>query len=484
MAISFDDYVQHDATALAEMICAGDVTALELTEAAIARAEAVNPKINAISQTLFDRAVDHANLPFSGRFAGVPFSIKDLNHPVAGAHLTHGSRAFADNYQSEDGEAVRRFRNSGLNPICISTSAEFGLSVTTESSHFGPTRNPWDLARSSGGSSGGAAALVASGVMPMAHATDGGGSIRVPASCCGLFGLKVSRGRTPVGHGKTEGWNGLTASFAVTRSVRDAAHLLDAVHGPEPGTRTIAPPPSGYFAKAIETPLSKLKIAISRTSPAGFPVDPACVEAIDETVRVLLGMGHIVEEVTPELAFLELALGMQRMTASHTAALLEAQGRANGIPIDASLLEPVTAMMVDAGRKVTAIELIAADQAFMRAAISMARFQFDYDLFLTPTLAQPPAPLHHVSLGIDPAEYAARFIAYCPFTALANQTGQPAMSVPMHWSSDDLPIGVQFLARIGEEELLLSLAAELERAAPWVRRFPKLRNEQKSEANQ
>jgi amidase len=480
MAISINDYVAHDATALAVMIRAGDVTAREVTDAAIARAEAVNPKINAIAQALFDQAVDHASAPPSGLFAGVPFSIKDLNHPVAGACLTHGSRAFTDNIQSEDGEAVRRFRHAGLNPICISTSAEFGLSVTTESSHFGPTRNPWDLARSSGGSSGGAAALVASGVMPMAHATDGGGSIRVPASCCGLFGLKVSRGRTPIGHGKTEGWNGLTASFAVTRSVRDAAHLLDAVHGPELGARSIAQPPRIAFARAIETPPSGLRIALSRVSPAGLPVDPACVEAVDHTARLLLDMGHIVEEAVPDLAILELALGMQRVTASHTAALIDARVRDIGGPIGADLLEPVTAMMVDAGRKVTATELIAADQAFMRAAITMARFQQHYDVILTPTLAQPPASLGHVSLAIDPAQYAARFIAYCPFTAIANQTGQPAMSMPLHWSIDGLPIGVQFLARIGEEELLLSLAADLERAAPWAHRCPEFTNGQET----
>lgn len=471
MTLGFDDYANRDAVDLAALVRAGDVTASELAEAAIARAEAVNPEINAIAHRLYDEARTAAKAPVEGPFAGVPFSIKDLNHPVAGAPLTHGSRAFAGAVSPEDGEAVTRFRAAGLNPICISTSPEFGLSVTTESALFGATRNPWALDRSSGGSSGGAAALVAAGVMPMAHATDGGGSIRVPASCCGLFGLKASRGRTPVGHGRTESWHGLTASFAVMRSVRDAAHLLDAVHGAPHGARSVAPAPHTRFAEAIESPPGQLRILLVRAG-VGQDTDPDCLEAVDATAAILEAMGHAIEEGTLEID--GLAMPMMRVVGSHSAAMLDARAEALGRAIAEEEIEPVTRALVAVGRSTSAIDLIAADQAFQNAAIRMADLQRRYDLILTPTLAQPPARLGEVALALDPLAYGRAFTAYCPFTAIANQTGQPAMSVPLHWNDEGLPIGVQFIARLGAEELLLSLAAELERARPWFARRPRL----------
>lgn len=472
MGLSFAEYVRHDATALAELVRSGEVQAAELVETAITRAEAVNPAINAIAHTLFDEARQAAGRGAYGPFAGVPFSIKDLNHPVAGAPLTHGSRAFAGNIAAADGEATTRFRTAGLIPICISTSPEFGLSVTTESTLFGATANPWDLSRSSGGSSGGAAALVAAGVMPMAHATDGGGSIRVPASCCGLFGLKPSRGRTPIGHGRTEGWGGLTASFAVTRSVRDAARLLDATGGGPHGARSVAPAQTSTYAAIIARPPKRLRIGVPQALIEVASLDPECRAALDHTIGLLEGLGHHVEDCT--LDFTGLAEAMTITVATHTAALLDSHGTARGRHVAAEELEPVTAALVALGRAAPATELIRADATFQLAAIRMADLHTKLDMVLTPTLAQPPARLGDVALTLDPLAYGAAFARYCPFTAIANQTGQPAMSVPLHWSADGLPVGSQFIGRLGEEGLLLSLAAELERAQPWFDRRPAL----------
>ncbi|MFO6448624.1 amidase [Erythrobacter sp. NE805] len=472
MSLTFEEYVRHDATGLAALVRAGAVTAAELVEVAIARAQQVNPPINAIAHPLFDEARAASALPITGPFAGVPFSIKDLNHPVAGAPLTHGSRAFAGNIAAEDGEATTRFRAAGLVPICISTSPEFGLSVTTESTLFGATRNPWDLSRSSGGSSGGASALVAAGVMPMAHATDGGGSIRVPAACCGLFGLKPSRGRTPIGYGRTEGWGGLTASFAITRSVRDAARLLDAVAGAPAGARSVAPSLAGSASEAIERAPARLRIGIPRQLLAAANLHPDCAAALDDVARLLSDLGHGVEECQLDLS--GLAEAMTVTVAAHTAALLDSHGAARGKPVEMDEIEQVTAALVALGRAAAATQLIAADGAFQQAAIRMAELHQRFDLILTPTLAQPPAPIGEVALMRDPLSYASAFAAYCPFTAIANQTGQPAMSVPLHWNAEGLPIGIQFIGRLGEEAVLLSLAAELEQARPWFHRRPVL----------
>lgn len=472
MSLTFEEYVSHDATALAALVQAGEVTAAELVEVAIIRAQHVNSQINAIAHPLFDEARAAACQALGGPFSGVPFSIKDLNHPVAGAPLTHGSRAFVDNIATEDGEATIRFRAAGLVPICISTSPEFGLSVTTESTLFGATRNPWDLSRSSGGSSGGASALVAAGVMPMAHATDGGGSIRVPAACCGLFGVKPSRGRTPIGHDRTEGWGGLTASFAITRSVRDAAGLFDAVAGAAQGARSVAPPFAGSAAEAIARPPARLRIGVPRQLLAVASLHADCAAALDDAVQLLSDLGHGVEECALDLS--GLAEAMTITVAAHIAALLDAHGAARGRPVEADEIEQVTAALVALGRAAPATQLVAADAAFQQAAIRMAALQRQFDLILTPTLAQPPAPIGKVALMRDPLSYGSAFAAYCPFTAIANQTGQPAMSVPLNWNAEGLPMGVQFIGRLGEEALLLSLAAELERARPWFDRRPPL----------
>ena len=475
MPLSFEDYRRHDALGLARLIRDGEVSAAEVAEAAITRAVAVNASINAIVEPLYDRARQKALHPGDGPFAGVPWAVKDLNHPIKGVRMTSGSRAFRDYVADHDGESVRRFEAAGLNIVCTSTSPEFGLTTTTESTLHGQTRNPWDLTRTAGGSSGGSAALVAAGVMPAAHATDGGGSIRVPASCCGLVGLKVSRGRTPVGDGKTEGWNGLGVSHAVTRTVRDTAALLDAHHGPELGSRYVAPPPEqGTFLEAVTRAPGRLRIAVQTAPFSGAAVDPDCIKALTAAAKLCETLGHHVEEAQPELDGETLGRAMGRLVGIHSAVAMDARAKVLGRALAEDDMEEATWTMVQLGRSVTAMELAEADNAFMAAAIAMARFQETYDVVLAPTLAQPPQKLGVVALSQPLQAYGAAIGAFSPFTAIHNQTGQPSISLPLHWSGDNLPIGVQFAGRIGAEALLLSLAGQLEQAQPWFDRVAPL----------
>eukprot|EP01037_Dinobryon_pediforme_P016803 gene16803-16984_t len=472
--IAFEDYVRHDATALAAGVRNGDFTPQELVETAIARAEAVNPKINAVATALYDQGRAAAGQPLSGPFAGAPFVMKDLNQGLAGVRLTNGSVAFKDNVCKTDSESARRYRAAGLVFIATSTTPEFGLTFTTESALFGKTRNPWALDRIAGGSSGGAAALTAAGVVPMAHATDGGGSIRIPASACGLFGLKVSRGRTPVGMGRTEGWSGLGVSHAVTRSVRDSAALLDATHGPEAGSRYVAPPPHGTFLSALDRAPRKLKIAMQTRTWADAPVHPECEAATLAAAKLCRDLGHEVEEARPEIDVEALQRALIVTLSAHTAATVAARAAELGRDIGEDELELVTRLMAKNGAKALALDLIAADAARMTAAHVMGAFLKDYDLILSPTLGLPPVELGVVSLDVDPRTNAEIFAQVSPFASVYNQTGQPAMSVPLHWSADGLPIGVMFAGRLGEEALLLSLAAQLEQANPWFQRRPAL----------
>lgn len=470
--IAFDDYVRQDATSLAAGVRNGDFSAAELVETAIARAEAVNPKINAIATPLFDMARATAKSPLSGPFAGVPYAMKDLNQGIKGVRLTNGSMAFKDQVCTEDSETAVRYRNAGLVFLATSTSPEFGLTVTTESRIFGKTRNPWNLDRIAGGSSGGAAALTAAGVMPMAHATDGGGSIRVPASCCGLFGLKVSRGRNPVGMGKTEGWGGLGVSHAVTRSVRDSAALLDASHGPELGSRYIAPPPHGTFLSALDRQPKQLRIAVQRKSWTGVAPHPDCLAAVDDAAKLLESLGHIVEEAMPALDGEGLRRALLVTISAHTAATLAGRAAQLGRELTADDYEPITGIMAAGGRKALATDLIAADVACMTAANVMGEFLTHYDMILSPTLGEPPVELDTVTLDMDPRQNGINLGRFSPYTAVENQTGQPAMSVPLYWTADGLPVGVMFSGRMGAEGELLSLAAQLERARPWFDRRP------------
>jgi Asp-tRNA(Asn)/Glu-tRNA(Gln) amidotransferase A subunit family amidase len=399
--------------------------------------------------------------------------MKDLYQTIEGVPVTNGSRAFAGVVGQSDSLLVQRYRAAGVNIVCTSTTPELAISATTESTLYGATRNPWDLARTSGGSSGGASALVAAGVLPAAHATDGGGSIRGPASCCGLFGLKPSRGRVPIAPGRTEGWGGCSTTHAVTRSVRDSAVLLDLAHGAEPGSRYVAPPPRAAFADAVEREPGQLRIAFNWRTRAGVEPDPVCIEAVRDAARLCEDLGHIVEEAAPDLDDERLARSFGLVVVVSAAVAASRRAKALGLTALDQHFEPVTAEYVEIAKRVSAERYAVANDRFMAAALTVSEFQETYDVILTPTMGRPPVEIGAACLMQTAEAYAAATLPFSCFTALQNQTGQPAMTVPLFWSGDSLPIGVQFAGRLGEEELLFSLAAQLERARPWfARRAP------------
>jgi len=474
MTLSFSDYVRHDATGLAVLIRDGSLTAAEVLEAAIARAEAVNPSINAIVDTLFDEARERAEHPFSGPFTGVPWAVKDLGTPVQGARETRGSRAFTGERAAADSELVRRFRAAGLNIFCTSTTPEFGSAGTTESMLHGPTRNPWNLSKTAGGSSGGAAALVAAGVIPAAHGSDSGGSIRLPASCCGLLGLKPSRGRLPVAFNATEVKMGTSVSGALTRSVRDMAALLDALHGPELGSRYAAPAPQSSFLTAMEETPRPLRIALQLRPFSDIPVEQACLDAANEAAALCEVLGHHVEEARAPIDGQALNQAFMLIATSDVYAGLKRAERELGRSIAIDDLEPVTATIMAMAGEIRAHQLLDADHVLQHAAILMARFQEHYDVILTPGVAQAPVDLGVLALDRSVAEWAEAMGRFSPFTSVYNQTGQPAIMVPMSWTSENLPIGVQFAARLGDEAALLALGRQIEVAKPWFQLRPEL----------
>lgn len=471
-----DILAAHDMTALAELVQKRRASPTELLEAAIARAEALNPRFNFMAQKHYDyaRAAIAKGLP-KGPFTGVPWLLKDLNTYIAGELTEQGSRYYKGNRATVTSELVRRHERAGLVIFGKTTVPEFGLSGTTESRATGLTRNPWNPEHTSGGSSGGASAAVAAGVIPGAHATDGGGSIRVPASCCGLFGLKPSRGRVPMGPPRTEGWGGMSTHHAVTWSVRDSAALLDATHGIERGSRYSAPTPERSFLEEVLRTPGRLRIALNVTTPMGTPVDPECVAAVREAAKLCESLGHHVKEAAPKIDHAVLGRAVFTMISASIAADLRAREAATGIVAGPEMIETVTRAFYDMGTKTTGVDFAQANNDLQAAAASVAEFMNKFDILLSPTLASPPVKLG--ILGLSPADLNSYYKAvteFGPFSALFNQTGQPSMSVPLAMSKSRLPIGVMFSARYGEEATLFRLAGQLERAAPWAGRRPSI----------
>jgi len=466
------DYEDHDGLDLARLVRRGELSAQELFEAALARIEAHNPALNAVVTPLFDaaRAELARGLP-AGPFQGVPFLVKELVASVAGAATTASSRLFAGQVAGADSEIVARMRRAGLLIVGKTNSPEFGLSPATESLLYGVTRNPWNLALTPGGSSGGAAAAVASGMVPLAHATDGGGSIRIPASCCGLFGLKPTRARVSAGPEGGEGLSGLAHQHVVSRSVRDSAALLDAIAGPLPGDPYSAPPPERPFLAEVGREPGRLRIAFARTAPSGVPLDADCVAAVEDAARLCERLGHEVEEASPDYDALALQRGFEQVFAANTMANI-ARATGGGL-CDPALVEPLTYALAERGRALSAADHILNLHALHRQARRIAGFFERHDVWLTPTLAQTPRPLGWFDIrSSDARAWLDRLAAYLPFTYPFNVTGQPAASLPLHWSAEGLPIGCQFAARYGEEGLLLRLCAQLEAARPWFHRRP------------
>ena len=468
-----DDYSSYDALGLAELVATRQASPVELLDAAIARCEAENLKLNFIAQPLYDRARAAATQPFTGPFAGVPFLVKDLHMHIAGERSGEGSRLW-DGYRPDYTSTLfARFEAAGFNTFGKTTTPELGLTVTTESTATGLTRNPWHHDRSAGGSSGGAACAVAAGVVPVAHASDGGGSIRCPAAACGLFGMKPSRGRVPSGPHLTEGWMGLTVNHCVSRSVRDSAAVLDAIHGIEAGSRYVAPAPERSFLSEVGRDPGRLRVALMLDAPTGVPVDRQVITATRDAARLLESLGHHVEQAAPVLDAWALTSAMTATVGASTA--LDIGNRLHDLGRDSAGddIETVPQMWVHIGNRTTAVELAKANATFQTAAIAMAEFLTRFDVILSPVFAQPVIELGRIDLSPpDIATWTAAITGYSPFTAIANQTGQPAMSLPLGTDRDGLPIGVMVTGRYGEEGLLYRLAAQVEAAAPWRARRP------------
>jgi len=471
-----DELERLDATAQAELVRTGEASPVELAEAAIARIEATNGEINAVIHPLFEEGLEAAggDLP-DGPFKGVPFLLKDLGAAFAGQplHLGMGFLKQRDFRAPMDTYLAQRFRAAGLVTIGKTNCPELGILPTTEPRAYGATRNPWDLGRSAGGSSGGSAAAVASGMVPMAHANDGGGSIRIPAANCGLVGLKPSRQRTTEGPLIGDVMSGLTCELCVSRSVRDTAALLEAVHGPAPGDPYVAPPPERPYTEEVGADPGKLRIGLWTETVIEHEADPKVVAAARSAAKLLEGLGHAIEE--PDLSTLrsiDLVQPFLVRWAAGQAAILDQLGMATGTVIGPDDVEPLTWALAEIGRRHSAGEYLAAvGQHQVMSRMIAGLHESGFDLLLTPTLGEPPPPLGAFDdSGVDPmAAFERAFLSGC-FTAALNATGQPAISLPLHWSEDGLPIGVQLIAPLGREDLLLRVATQLEQAAPWADR--------------
>ena len=491
----FKEYNQYDGLGLAELVKKKEISPAELCEEAITRIERVNPALNAVITPMYDlaRCAVNGGLP-DGPFSGVPFLLKDLLGDFAGVPQTMGSRACKNYIPAQDSELVKRYKQAGLVILGKTNTPEFGLVAYTEPELHGPTRNPWNPDHTPGGSSGGSAAAVASGMVPLASANDGAGSIRIPAACCGLFGLKVTRGRTPNGpiHGRT--WQGAVVEHVISRSVRDSAAALDATRGPDVGAPYVIPPPQQPYMKVIEQRPNRLRIAFSTRSPIDTAVHPECIRAVERTVDLLRELGHEVEEAQPDVDGHALAKSLVILYSAEISVIMEDLVALLGRKVKPSDVETATRTLGLLGRTYSAGQALKANREWERAGRIMGRFHETYDLYLTPTLAYPPVkigelqpkPFEIVLLKVINAlrlgrlllvtgtidKMAVENLAKTPFTPLANFTGQPAMSVPLHWTQENLPCGVQFFGRYGDEATLLQLAAQLEEARPWFDKHP------------
>ncbi|MGH8731132.1 MAG: amidase, partial [Burkholderiales bacterium] len=441
----FKEYDNYDAVGLAELVRRRQVSPEELLEEAIARVEQRDSALNSVVNKLYDhaRAAIRAGLP-NGPLHGVPFLLKDLHALCAGAVTTNGSRFFQDNRADHDSELVTRYKKAGLVIFGKTNTPEFGLTITTEPTLFGPTRNPWNAQHTAGGSSGGSAAAVAAGLVPAAHASDGGGSIRIPASCCGLFGVKPTRGRNPHGPDRGEGWAGMSTEHAITRSVRDSAVLLDSTCGPDVGAPYFAASPLQPYSSEVGATLEPLRIALATRTPAGEKIAPECEQAVMQTARLLEEMGHRIEPTDLDFVPEELGPGFRMVIAGNTRAAIDLHAAKTGNRPGPEKFEKVTWALFEAGARASAAEYARAVLAVHRTGRMVGRFFERHDVLLAPTLPRPPEKLGVFDMNSDDIESYRRAIAlFTAFTAPFNASGNPAMSVPLHWTAEGLPVGVQ-----------------------------------------
>jgi amidase len=463
-----------DATAQAELVRRGDVSAAELVEAAIGRIEALNPRLDAVIRTRYERAREEAvTVPPGGPFGGVPILLKDLGAVVAGEVTAFGLGPMREVAFPVTSYLAESFRKAGFIVLGRTNVPELGSTVTTEPRSFPPCRNPWDTGRSAGGSSGGSAAAVASGMVPVAHGSDGGGSIRIPASECALVGLKPTRARVSQGPAVGEGWAGGTIDGVLARSVRDAAGVLDVISAWQPGEPYYPPPFRRPLAEEAGASPGRLRVGVlDRPGRDGYLDDPQCRAAVAAAASLLESLGHHVQESAPEAMFEEAFPGhFGAIIAADTEATLQAFERLLGRPIGDEEIEPRNAAYRRAGQKLSAVSYLGSRAWIGQWARRMAAWWADHDLLLTPTLGAPPPELGWFTAE-GPQREARRVVSFIPYTSQFNMTGQPAVSLPLHWTPDGLPVGVQLVAGYGREDLLVRVASQLEQAAAWQDRHP------------
>ncbi|RLA62835.1 MAG: amidase [Epsilonproteobacteria bacterium] len=492
----FSEYESFDGLGLAELINKKEITKKEVLDAAIDRAEKWK-KINAIIFPMHDMAFEHLKKDISGPFNGVPTLLKDLIADYKGTPITSGSKSLKDHISVLDSELVKRFKKAGVVIFGKTNAPEFGIMGTTEPEFFGPTLNPWDQSRSSGGSSGGSAAAVAAGIVPFAHGGDGGGSIRIPSSNCGLFGLKPTRGRNPTGPLYGEILDGAVVEHILSRSVRDSAAMLDCTNGPELGAPYNICPPDGSYLKALESDVPKLKIGYSVKSIMGGPIHQDVVKAILDTVILLKDLGHEVQEISPEVDGEQLANSYLVNLCAHVGADLDLISSKLSKYAAKNEVELITKTLGLIGRNLSATEFVRAKRYWHEISLSYAKFHEKYDLHLTPVGSQPPvllgsediATTDKVLMGMVNSIGAGKLLIKTgrvkiiakesfdklPFTQMANLSGNPSMSVPLFWGERNLPIGSMFSAKSGDEMTLFKLAGQLEKARPWFDKRPSLK---------
>lgn len=479
--MSFAEYASYDGVGLAQLVAAGSVAPAELVEEAIVRIERHNPALNAIVYKMYDLARTAAarqatlDRDAGGRFRGVPFLLKDILGNYEGVPTTAGCRFMTGVLAARDDTLVARLKSAGLIALGKTTTPECGLLPTSEPLLYGPCRNPWNLQHSTGGSSGGSAAAVAAGIVPLAHANDGGGSIRIPAACCGLVGMKPTRARNPQGPDIGDLVGGLIVEHVVSRTVRDSAAVLDCTHGAELGDPYCAPPVARPFLDEVATPPGRLRLAFSTHALGGAAVHPECVKAVETTARLLEELGHSVEEGEPEVDNDALAGAFMAVFMAGHAAMIDGFAVLHGRTPTESDFEPATWSAYQYGKQVSASQYLLSVARLQMAARQVARFHRRYDCWVTPTLGRPPIPIGTIDTRArDFLTAMATVLDYTPFTPIQNATGQPSVSLPLCWSSEGLPLGVMFTGRFGDEATLFRLAGQLEEARPWRDRKPPL----------
>jgi amidase len=470
--MAFKEYAGYDGIGLAELVRKKQVSASELLDEAITRTAKLDPQINAVVVKHYEYAGRQIEkgLP-DGPFSGVPFLLKDLDL-LEGTRTTSGASVYKDNVADHSGTLAQRFLDTGVTIFGKSSSPEFGLLPTTESRLFGPTRNPWNLAHSSGGSSGGAGAAVAARILPVAHASDGGGSIRIPASASGVFGLKPSRARNPLGPDRGEGWAGFSCGHVLSISVRDSAAMLDAISGPEPSSPYVAPAPERPFREEVGRDPGKLRIAFTDKSPYGETIDPEIAAAVREVASLLARLGHHVEERAPVLPA-DPAAVMSTIVAANTALNVRLAEQRFGRAMTDRDFERLTLASAHNSQKATATDYVAAQLSAFQISRALATFFQACDVFLCPTLCMPPLQIGELdTMSEDLSHIPPILRRYMPATSMFNMSGQPAMSVPLAWNAAGLPLGMMFASRFGDEATLLRLAAQLEHERPWKGKLP------------